>query len=83
VRMIDDVRDSPVNRLWLYLTESEASTLLEALRGRLDDPDPEWHAHVESDHGSGKSLAVAVYDPAAVPADPRMRAFLERDEWPS
>jgi hypothetical protein len=63
MRMIDDERDTPVNRLWLYLTESEAAALLEALHHRLDDPDPQWHAHVQSDHGADRTLTVAVYDP--------------------
>ena len=83
MRMIDDERDTPVNKLWLYLTETEAAALTEALRYRLDDPDPEWHAHIRSDHGSNKSLTVAVYKPESVPNDPKIGPFLERDEWPS
>jgi hypothetical protein len=81
MRMIDDEQDLPVNRLWLYLTESEAVSLAEALRHRLEDPDPQWHAHIDSDHGDGKSLTVAVYNPASVPDDPKIGPFLERDEW--
>jgi hypothetical protein len=79
--MIDDERDRPVNRLWLYLTEKEITDLFEALRYRLEDPDPEWHAHIESDHGSNKSLTIAVYDPASVPSDSKIGPFLERDDW--
>ena len=80
--MLDDARDQPVERLWLYLTEAEAAELLAALQTRTEDEPAEWHAHIESEHGAGKALTVAVYDPMALPDDPQIRSFLGDDLWP-
>jgi len=81
MRILDDGQDQPVSKIWLYLTEEEAADLLTALRERLDDSDPDWHAHIE-DHGDTHwELTVAVYDSARLPEDPRIANFLERGEW--
>jgi hypothetical protein len=83
VRMIDDTKDAPVQRLWLYLTDEEARALAEALRDQHDAQDADWHAHLASRDGHDVALSIAVYDPDHLPDDPRISAFLERGAWPS
>ena len=37
IRILDDVRDQPVEGVWIYLSEAEALALLSTLEGRLND----------------------------------------------
>jgi hypothetical protein len=84
MRMIDDTRDRPIDKLWLYLTQGEADQLVAALRERAEDAyDPEWHVHIESEGDTERSLSVAIYDPSALPEDATMHAFLKDGSWPS
>jgi hypothetical protein len=82
MRMLDDSRDQPVDRLWLYLTREELIELVAALKSHADEGHADWHAHVESHHGQGKELTVAVYDPDHPPADEQFRRFIVDDVWP-
>jgi hypothetical protein len=81
MRMIDDERNVPVQKLWLYMTELEATQLLAGLQEGQGLRDQEWHAHVDSHHGEGVALTVAVYDPTNLPDDPMIAQFLSTGVW--
>lgn len=81
--MIDDERDRPVQRLWLYLTVQEVEDLLAALQNDDIGDDPGWHAHIDGRHDPGISLNVAVYDPDNLPDDPKIAEFFSSGTWNS
>lgn len=83
MRLLDDGANVPLDRVWAYLTEAEATELLEALSEYFSDTPllPGWHAHVESDDGRAKQLTVAIYDATATAEDPRWDAWFREDRW--
>jgi hypothetical protein len=84
MRMLDDDKDQPVNRISLFLTEREVAHLLSSLQERLADPDPRWHMHIDDDGDKPWELTLAVYDPddlSAVADDERMATFLRTGDW--
>ncbi len=81
MRILDDIDDHPVGRIWFYLTEDEVSTLLRVLQERVGVSDPEWHIHIDDSLGSDVAITVAVYDLANLPTDPKMSAFLRDGSW--
>lgn len=83
MRILDDTRDAPVERVWLYLTPDEAKAMVGALQDRLNDPDPdpEWHAHVEASDGGEVEVTIALYNANDLPSDPKIAAFLRDGTW--
>lgn len=60
MRMLDEDRDSSLNRVTLYLTRSEASELRDSLDALMKDR-RERHEHVPSEDYN-KELTVCIYD---------------------
>jgi hypothetical protein len=84
MRILDDVTEQPLRRVWLYLTEEEARQLFLSLQERLlNGPTPEWHTHIEDEWQKGTEVSVTIYDPEDPPTDPRVREFLASGLWPS
>lgn len=83
MRIVDDVRDHPVDRIWIYLTETEARALVGTLQDRLNEaePDTDWHAHLESSEDSEVGVTVAIYNPKDLPRDEKISAFLRDGTW--
>jgi hypothetical protein len=61
MRILDDKRDSSIDRATLLLTRSEAQELLDSLQALLADGKGQ-HAHVPSEDHQ-KEIAVAIYEP--------------------
>jgi hypothetical protein len=62
MRLLDDESNNPINKAWVFVTESEARELAEALYQYFseDDRTLEWHCHVESQDGRAKELTLAL-----------------------
>jgi hypothetical protein len=82
MRLLDDEQERSIRRAWIYLTEGEAEELMAHLQARRDDPDPEWHAHLDAEEGDGIAITVAIYDPESLPDDKTVASFLAVGEWP-
>jgi hypothetical protein len=78
MRILDEERDAPGSRIWLYLTPSEASELRDALTGLLAQP-RDNHIHVSDDEAQ-KEISVAIYDERTI-GDffPRIQQLLRED----
>jgi hypothetical protein len=83
MRLLDDDRNRPVNKVWIYLTEDEARSMAQQLATLFEDDraSREWHCHVESDDGRAKELTLALYDPHEESGDLRWRGWFKDDRW--
>jgi hypothetical protein len=83
MRMIDDLRDQPVQKLWLCLTAEEATMVIEALQRGADEGDSDWHTHIQSADGRDIELTLMLYDVDDLSPDIErpMAEFLRTGEW--
>ena len=64
MRIYDQERDTKVDKITIFLTVSEASTLHQGIEELMKDPKRN-HKHVNSDDFK-KELTVCIYDPTAL-----------------
>jgi hypothetical protein len=74
MRILDEDKDLRLERIILYLTQSEAGELRDSLENILSNP-ADNHAHVSSNDYQ-KEITVVIYDPA----DGTLRGFNERSK---
>ena len=83
MRTLDDVRDQPVDRIWLYLTEPEARAFLGTLEDRSTTQSQmrsgmlTWTAP----KGTEVGVTIAIYNPTDLSSDEKMSAFLRDGTW--